>query len=90
MDDTRSLDRVWLGLLAATAVTTALGEAGLVRGAAAWPLLVVFGLSFVKGLYIALDFMELRGAPPLWRRFVLVWLALVVAAILAARWAAGG
>lgn len=90
MNDTRRIDRVWLGLLAATAITTLLGETGLARGPALWPVLLVFGLSFAKGLFIALDFMELRHAPPLWRRFVLGWLALVLTVIVGARWAAGG
>lgn len=84
------LDLVALALLAATALTWALGESGLVRGQAGALTALVFALAFAKGLGIALDFMELREAPPLWRRFVVGWLALVVAVVLAVRWVAGG
>ena len=79
------IDMVWLGLLAATGVTVALGEAGVVHGHA-WALLTIFALVLLKGAWIALDFMELRDAPPLWRRLVLGWLVLVVALIVLA-WA---
>ena len=35
-------------------------------------------LAGAKGAVIALDFMALRQAPPLWRRLVLGWLATVI------------
>ena len=79
------LDRIWLALLAATGLTVALGEAGAVQGHA-WAVLTVFALVVFKGAWIALDFMELRHAPPLWRRLVLGWLVAVVLLILLA-WA---
>jgi hypothetical protein len=81
MNSRRRIDLVWLGLLAATALTWALGESGLAGGAAGWPILVVLLLALAKGLAIALDFMELREAPVLWRGFVLGWLAAVVLVI---------
>lgn len=86
----RSLDRLWLALLAATALTWALGEAGWVQGASGWAVVAVFALAFAKGRWIALDFMELRTAPALWRRLVVGWLTVVIGAVLAARWVAGG
>ena len=42
-------------------------------------------MSLAKGLAIALDFMELREAPALWRRFVVGWLLFVVLAVMALR-----
>lgn len=81
------IDRIWLGLLAATAVTFWVGETG--TGGGAWPVLTIFVLAAIKGAYIALDFMELRHAPLLWRRLVIGWLALVVALILVA-WGLAG
>ena len=79
------IDVVWLALLVATGITVALGEAGVVQGHA-WAVLTIFALVLLKGMWIALDFMELRQAPPLWRRLVLGWLLLVVALIVLA-WA---
>lgn len=80
------LDLVFLGLLAATGVTWCVGESGTLAGGAPGPVLLIFGLALAKGAAIALDFMELRAAPPLWRRLVLGWLAGVLVLIVAA-WA---
>ena len=81
-----SLTRAWLILLAVTAVTFWMGESGsLGRGTMA-PMLLLFALTFVKGLLVSLDFLELRHAPALWRWMVLVWLALVLGAIVLAYW----
>lgn len=80
------LDLVWLGLLAATGVTWAVGESGALAGGGVGPVLLIFGLALAKGAAIALDFMELRDAPPLWRRLVLGWLAVVLTLIVVA-WA---
>lgn len=66
-----------------------LGESGLASAGLAWPAAVALTLSLAKGAVIALEFMELREAPPLWRRFVIGWLATVVAVILALRWTLG-
>lgn len=43
--------------------------------------LAVLALSAVKGSLIALDYMELRHAPALWRRAVMGWLAVVLGLI---------
>lgn len=43
--------------------------------------LVVLALSAVKGTLIALDYMELRSAPALWRRAVMGWLVVVLGLI---------
>lgn len=83
-----ALDRLWLALLAATAVTWLLGEAGWVDAAHAWPVLLVFGLALAKGLIIALDFLELRHAPAVWRRFIVGWLVVTLGAILTLHFAA--
>lgn len=81
-----SLTRAWLILLGVTAVTFWMGESGsLGRGTMA-PMLLLFALTFVKGLLVSLDFLELRHAPALWRWTVLVWLALVLGAIVLAYW----
>ncbi len=78
----RRIDRLWWAMLAATALSWWIGEAR--AGAApAWAIFAVFGLAFGKGLAIALEFMELRGAPAVWRRFVLGWLMVVLPIIVA-------
>lgn len=82
MNAVHRIDRLWWAMLAATAASWGIGETGL-WAASVWPLLVVFGLSLFKGLAIALDFMELRGAPAIWRRFVVGWLLTVIAVIVA-------
>jgi hypothetical protein len=43
--------------------------------------LVVLALSAFKGALIALDYMELRRAPALWRRAVMGWLMVVLGLI---------
>jgi caa(3)-type oxidase subunit IV len=75
--------RAWLVLLAATAATWQLGEAG-----AAGPLAIVamLALAFVKGRLVILDFMELRRAPLLWRLLLEGWLIVVASLILLAYW----
>ncbi len=80
----RKLDALWLATLVATAIAWGVGESGL-GAAAGWPAAIVFALSLAKGIIIALEFMELRGAPAVWRRFVVGWLLVVILAIVAAR-----
>ncbi|QNP48812.1 cytochrome C oxidase subunit IV family protein [Diaphorobacter aerolatus] len=46
---------------------------------------IVLALSALKGVVIALDFMELLQAPRLWRRAVLGWLATVLLIIFLTR-----
>lgn len=81
-----SLTRAWLVLLAVTAATYWIGESGVLGHGAMAPMLILFALTFVKGLLVSLDFLELRHAPALWRWTVLVWLAIVLGAIVLAYW----
>ncbi len=81
-----SVNRVWMLLLLATAVTWWLGESGQVGTGGMAPVLVIFGLSLVKGLWVIHDFMGLRHAPALWRRVVVGWLGFVIGMILLAYW----
>jgi len=87
------VDRIWLALMVATAITFWLGESGLASSAGAVSVGLMFGLSLLKGVLVILDFMELRQAPALWRRVMLGWLTVVIALILLAwtiaRWRAG-
>ena len=71
---------VWAILVIATGVTFAIGQQMAPnRGL----ILLVFGLAFIKGSLVILDFLELRHAPALWRRIVLGWLLVVIAGIVA-------
>ena len=79
-----SLTRVWMVLLAITAVTYWIGEGGLAGQASIVPVLVIFGLAFVKGLLVCLDFLELRHAPALWRWLAIGWLIVVLGLIVLA------
>ena len=75
------LHRAWLLLLAATALTWALGESGAAGTGAIVAMLLI---AFVKGRLVILDFMELRHAPRLWRLLLEGWLLLVGVLILIA------
>ena len=77
------LNRSWMLLLAITGVTFWLGESGSAVGSMAVAL-AVLGQAFVKGLVVALDFLELREAPAMWRWLVIGWLVLVLGLILLA------
>ena len=77
------LNRSWMLLLAITGVTFWLGESGSSVGSVAVAL-AVLGQAFAKGLVVALDFLELREAPPLWRWLVIGWLVLVLGLVLLA------
>lgn len=78
------LDLVWLLLLAATGLTWWLDASGALRAPNLALTACVFGLAWLKGAGVALEFMELRHAPPLWRRALLGGLTLAVALILSA------
>jgi hypothetical protein len=80
----RSVNTVWLILLAATAVTYWLGESGLSGRAGMAPILAMFGLAFIKGFLVIQDFMALRHAPPLWTRLLVGWLIFVSSMIVLA------
>ena len=79
-----SLTRTWLILLAVTAITYWIGEGGLADHGSLVPVLVIFGLAFIKGLLVCLDFLELRGAPALWRWLIIGWLVGVLSLIVLA------
>lgn len=81
-----SLTRAWLILLAVTAATYWIGESGVAGHGSMTPVLILFALTFVKGLVVILDFLELRHAPALWRWVVLIWLAVVLGGIVLAYW----
>ena len=49
-------------------------------------VLLIFGLAWLKGLGVILEFMELRHAPALWRNALLALFTLMVALVLLA-WA---
>ena len=77
------LNRAWLLLLVITGVTFWMGESGSSAGSLAVAL-VVLGLAFVKGMLVALEFLELREAPALWRWLIAGWLVLVLGLIVLA------
>jgi len=76
-------NRAWLVLVFATLITWYLGEVGAAGTAAIVAMLVI---AFVKGRLVILDFMELRGAPRLWRTLLEGWLIVVGSLILLAYW----
>mgnify|MGYP001163372540 FL=1 len=75
--------RSWLVLLVATGITWYLGEVGAAGTGAIVAMLLI---AFVKGRLVILDFMELRGAPLMWRLLLEGWLILVSGLILLAYW----
>ena len=68
MSTIRRTDAIFIILLVATAITFAVGGLGWAP-AHAWGVPLVLALVLLKGVLIAQDFMELRHAPALWRRF---------------------
>jgi hypothetical protein len=81
-----STNTLWLLLLAATGITYWQGESGQLGHASMVPALLIFGVSFFKGVGVILDFMDLRHAPALWRNLLLGWLVFVIGMILLAYW----
>ncbi|MBW7900820.1 MAG: cytochrome C oxidase subunit IV family protein [Rhodocyclaceae bacterium] len=79
-DDERAT-RAWLLLTAGTLATWGLGAAGL---AGPWLAAAVLTIAVAKGRLLVLDFMELRGAPRVWRVVLEGWLLLVGALVLIA------
>lgn len=77
----RRIFHTWLALLGLTALTWWLGEHGL--AAAGHPLVRLGVLVFAaaKAGLIAWEWMELRGAPRLWKRIVGGWIAAVTTLI---------
>jgi hypothetical protein len=76
-------NRAWLVLLVATGATWWLGEVG---AAGTGAVLAMLAIAFIKGRLVILDFMELRGAPLMWRLLLEGWLILVGGLILLAYW----
>lgn len=76
-------DTVFALLALATLASWWLGEgaAGGGQHLSTVATLAVLALSAVKGALIALDYMELRTAPALWRRAVMGWLVVVLGLI---------
>lgn len=76
-------DTVFALLALATLASWWLGEgaAGSGQHLGTVATLAVLVLAAVKGALIALDYMELRHAPALWRRAVLGWLGVVLGLI---------
>jgi hypothetical protein len=83
-----SVNLIWGLLLLATAVTYWLGESGQMAAGNLGPVLLILALALFKGLWVMDHFMELRHAPPLWRRIVLGWLLTVTALCVLAYWLA--
>ncbi|MBP7606719.1 MAG: cytochrome C oxidase subunit IV family protein [Giesbergeria sp.] len=83
----RALTLAWLVLLAITATTWGLGGGHLQTASGSMvPVLVLCALTFVKGLLVSLEFLELRHAPALWRWLVCGWLSVVLLLIALAFW----
>ena len=78
--------RVWLILLAITAATYWIGEAGLSGHGSMGPVLSLFAVAAATGIFARRDSLSLRDALPLCRWLVVGWLALVLALILLAYW----
>lgn len=76
-----SINRIWIGLLIVTGITYWLGEASPPGPIGMGPVAIMLALTLLKGLWIINDFMELRHAPPLWRRLIMGWLIFVIAMI---------
>lgn len=76
-------DLIFALLALATLASWWLGEgaAGSGQHMGTVATLAVLALSAVKGALIALDYMELRHAPSLWRRVVMGWLVVVLGMI---------
>lgn len=76
-------DTVFALLALATLASWWLGEGAAVSGQHLGTVatLAVLALAAAKGALIALDYMELRRAPALWRRAVMGWLVVVLGLI---------
>lgn len=76
-------DTVFALLALATLASWWLGEGAAVSGQLLGTVatLAVLALAAAKGALIALDYMELRRAPALWRRAVMGWLVVVLGLI---------
>lgn len=77
------VDIVFALLAVATLASGWLGEGAMIDGQHLGTLatLAVLCLSAFKGALIALDYMELRHAPAVWRRAVMGWLMVVLGVV---------
>jgi hypothetical protein len=73
----------WLLLVLATGITCWVRVGGIVGLAAAASTLAI---GYFKGRLVILDFMELHGAPTMWRAVIEGWLLLVSILIFAVYW----
>lgn len=80
----RRITWIWVVLILATLLSWWLAERSGERHLGIVASCVMLGLSGLKGALIALDFMELRHAPPLWRRALLGWLCATLLLLLSA------
>ena len=76
-------DLIFALLALATLASGWLGEGAARQGQhlGTLAMLAVLGLSGIKGAMIALDYMELRHAPAIWRRAVMGWLMVVLGVV---------
>ena len=84
-NEARRINLAWAILIAATLASWWLAEDPGAHRLGRMAAGIVLALSAVKGLVIALDFMELGHAPKLWRRALLAWLCVILAVIFATR-----
>lgn len=79
----KQADTVFALLALATLASWWLGEGAAARGRHLGTVstLAVLALAAFKGALVALDYMELRQAPALWRRLVMGWLGVVLGLI---------
>lgn len=79
----KTLDLVWVVLVAATLTTWTLGETGSAGPAV---VAVLLGLAGLKGWLVIGEFMALKTVDLRWRLPVLGWLVFVLGAIALAYW----
>lgn len=75
------INLAWMALLGTTLLSWWLAEGTQLQGPEPLAITAVVALSGFKGYVIALDFLELRHAPRIWRNALLAWLAFVLLAI---------
>jgi len=85
----KTLDFVWLALLAATGVTWWLGSHDALGPVHFAMTALVLALAWLKGLGVLLEFMELRHAPGGWRWTLVGAFSVVICLILLAAWLGG-
>ncbi|QIL79825.1 cytochrome C oxidase subunit IV family protein [Diaphorobacter sp. HDW4A] len=84
-NETRRIHLAWALLIVATLASWWLAEDPDAHHLGLLATGIVLALSAIKGVVIALDFMELSHAPRLWRRLLLGWLSVILLVILGTR-----